>query len=201
MLNPVNILPKAGRSTLTCMHAHKGYMRSIPLASMHSTATIARQPILSDILNHQQSDPLSQAEMLSTKAQQYFERGLFAPMVANLQAAIQLAPKERGYYAQLANGLIRMKRIEEAARVLGQRAELIDSEQAMGLYASGREQIKGGDFHSALDCLNSAVSLQPSSATFLKERAAVHFKMNAFAEGVKDYVDAVFCANVKNVSH
>jgi hypothetical protein len=44
----------------------------------------------------------------------------------------------------------------------------------MGLYSSGQKQLEGGNFHSALDCLNSAISLQPSSATFLRERAAVY---------------------------
>jgi hypothetical protein len=83
IMNPVaNVLTKIGRSTLTCMS--KGAIRSIPLASMHSTATINKQPLLG-AQKHQQSDPLSQAKILSSKAQQYFERGRYAPMVANLQ--------------------------------------------------------------------------------------------------------------------
>jgi tetratricopeptide (TPR) repeat protein len=158
---------------------------------MLSTSTSKQQP--------QPSDSLSQAQVLSSKAKHYFEKGLYAPMVANLQAAIQLAPNERTFYAQLANGLIRMKRIEEAAKVLHKRAEIIDNNQAMEMYTNGQAKVEGGDYQSALAYLDSAISLQPASPTFLKQRAAIHFKMNAFADGVRDYVDSVLCENIKKI--
>lgn len=93
----------------------------------------------------------------------------------NLQAAIKLDPNNRTYYSELANGLIRMKRIGEAGQVLQRRAQMAEEEHATGLFESGKRMGReGGQLKDALQCLDVALHLQPNNPTFLKERSALY---------------------------
>jgi len=179
-------------------------MKAFRLVS-YATSSMCRAPYASCLrlakrcysapnVMHQQSNKCEstvQAEVLSNDAKHFCEQGHFGSMVDNLQAAIKLAPTNRAYYSALANGLIRMNKIEEAGQVLQKRAQLAENEHAGLLFESGMRKREEGDMKDAMQCLDGALQLQPDNSLFLQERSMLHFKLSSFADGVKDYVDAI----------